>query len=67
MKCYDYSKPSKNIMFLNANNLYGWVNSQYLPQSDFKWLNQKYIDKFDLNFIKKIINMDTYQKLILNT
>ena len=51
MKCYDYKKPSKHIMYLNANNLYGWVNSQYLPYSEFKWLNQKYIDKFDLNFI----------------
>ena len=40
-------------MYLDANNLYGWVNSQYLPQSEFKWLNQKYIDTFGLNFIKK--------------
>ena len=26
-----------------------WV-SQYLPYSEFKWLNQKEIDRFDINF-----------------
>ena len=47
--------------------------SQYLPYGKFKWLNQKEIDKFDVNSIqlnaislKKIVQMDTYQKLILN-
>ena len=27
--------------------------SQYLPYSEFKWLNQKEIDRFDLNSIGK--------------
>ena len=49
MKCYDNSKPNKYIMYLDANNLYGWAMSQYLPGSKFKWLNQKEIDKFDVN------------------
>ena len=31
IKCYDSSKESKFIMYLDANNLYGWVMSQYLP------------------------------------
>ena len=53
MQCYDYSKPSKCIMYLDANNLYGWVSSQYLRYSEFKSLNKKCIDKFDLDFIKK--------------
>ena len=41
--------------------------SQYLPYGKFKWLNQKEIDKFDVNSIqlnaislKKIVQMDTY-------
>ena len=51
MKCYDDSKPSKYIRYLDANNLYGWAMSQYLPYSKFKWLNQKEIDKFDVNLI----------------
>ena len=41
MKCYDSSKESKFIMYLDANNLYGWAMSQYLPYSGFKWLNKK--------------------------
>ena len=38
MKSYDDSKPNKCVIHLNANNLYGWAMSQYLPYSEFKWL-----------------------------
>ena len=41
MKCHDSSEKSKYITYLDANNLYGWTMSQYLPYSGFKWLNQK--------------------------
>ena len=41
MKCYDSSKESKYITYLDTNNLYCWAMSQYLPYSGFKWLNQK--------------------------
>ena len=51
MKSYDDSKPSKYIMHLDANNLYGWAMSQYLIFNRFKWLNQKEIDKFDVNSV----------------
>ena len=37
----------------DANNLYGWAMSQYLPYGDCKWLNQKEIDKFCLNSISE--------------
>ena len=40
-------------MYLNENNLYGWAMSQYLAYAGFKWLNQKEIDKFDINSIGK--------------
>ena len=36
MKCYDSIQESKNITYLDAKNLYGWVRSQYLPYSEFK-------------------------------
>ena len=36
MKEYDEKSPSKYIMYLDANNLYGWAMSQYLPTGDFK-------------------------------
>ena len=29
--------PSNYIMYLDANNLYGWVMSQYLPTHGFCW------------------------------
>ena len=35
---YDSSKPNKWLMYLDANNLYGWAMSQSLPISDFKWV-----------------------------
>ena len=37
MKDYDETKKSKSIIYLDANNLYGWAMSQYLPTGDFKW------------------------------
>ena len=48
MKKYDEKAPSKYIMYLDANNLYGWAMSQYLPTGRFRWMTQKQIDKIDL-------------------
>ena len=48
MKEYDEKAPSKYIMYLDANNLYGWAMSQYLPTGGFKWLTEKEINKIDL-------------------
>ena len=53
MKCYDSSKESKYITYLDANHLYGSATSQYLPYSGFKWLNQKEISDFCLNSISE--------------
>ena len=53
MKCHDSSKESKYITYLDANNLYGWAMSEYLPYKGFKWLNQKEISGFCLNSISK--------------
>ena len=39
-------------MYLDANNLYCWATSQYLPHGGLKWLNQKEIDGLDVNFIE---------------
>ena len=51
MKCYDSSEKSEYIIYLDANNLYGWAMRQSLPYSGFEWLNQKEISGFCLNSI----------------
>jgi len=35
-------------MYLDANNLYGWAMSQYLPTGGFKWMTDKQINKINL-------------------
>ena len=52
MKEYDEKAPSKYIMYLDANNLYGWAMSQYLPTGNFKWMTGKEISKIDLGKYK---------------
>ena len=49
MENFDPTKENKFIMYLDANNLYGWAMSQYLPYSNFRWW--KNIDNFDVNSI----------------
>ncbi|MEW8615643.1 MAG: DNA polymerase, partial [Candidatus Thiodiazotropha sp.] len=34
---YDPKKPSSHILYLDANNLYGWAMSQPLPTGAFRW------------------------------
>jgi len=38
---YDPTKPSSYIMYVDANNLYGWSMGQQLPDGDFKWMTQQ--------------------------
>ena len=48
MKEYDEKAPSKYIMYLDANNLYGWAMSQYLPTGGFRWMTEKHTNNIDL-------------------
>ena len=36
---YDSTKPNKWIMYLDANNLYGWAMNQLLPVGGFQWVS----------------------------
>ena len=51
MKCYDKTKESSYIQYLDANNLYGAAMSKKLPIKGFKWLDD--IEKIDEEFIKE--------------
>ena len=36
---YDPTKPTSYIMYVDANNLYGWALSQAVPEKDYEWLS----------------------------
>ena len=46
LKSYDPKQESKHIIYLDANNLYGYAMSKFLLTSGFKWIDPK---EFDLN------------------
>ena len=50
IKNYDKNIISSNLMYLDANNLYGWKMSQKFPVNGFKWI--KKLTKFNEDFIK---------------
>ena len=52
MKNHDKNTQSKYIMYLDANNLYGWAMSQYLPTGNFRWMTNKEISKIHLGKYK---------------
>ena len=54
MKTYDSKKPSKFIIYLDMNNLYGWAMSGYLSYGGYKLL--KNVDGFDVNSISEKSN-----------
>ena len=50
MKNYNKNIESSYLMYLDANNLYGWAMSQRLPVNGFEWMEQ--LSEFDERFIK---------------
>ena len=41
MENYNEREESSYIMYLDANNLYGWAMSKLLPYRNFKWVENK--------------------------
>ena len=44
---YDPAQRSSYIIYLDANNLYGWAMSEALPIGDFRWLNEDVCSQID--------------------
>ena len=42
-KDFDDLKPLTYLIYLDANNLYGWAMSQMLPTHNFRWLTEEEI------------------------
>jgi hypothetical protein len=47
MTGYDKSKESSYLMYLDANNLYGYGMSSPLPYAGFRWVDTPFEDMFD--------------------
>ena len=50
-KNYDKDIISSFLMYLEANNLYGWAMSQKLPLNGFKWIEKSRLSRFNDKFI----------------
>ena len=50
MKNYDKNKEASFLMFVDANNLYGWAMSKKLPVDEFTWVDD--LSMFTEDFIK---------------
>ena len=52
MKDFDPAEKSSFIVYLDANNLYGWAMSKPLPVGGFEWMNEKELKNWE-RFVDK--------------
>ena len=50
MKNYDKNTASAYLLYLDANNFYGWTMSQKLPLNSFEWVED--LSQFKEDFLK---------------
>ena len=64
MKNFDPAEKSSFIVYLDANNLYGWAMSKPLPVGEFEWMSEDELkDWKDLWRKKELV---AFWKLIWN-
>jgi len=54
---FDPSQPTSWISYVDANNLYGWAMSQFLPIGEYKWVASREYLKGRPDMQKKYLNM----------
>ena len=54
MKDFNKTEPSKYLMYVDANNLYGCAMSEKLPVHSFKWMSNKEIENIFNNQIVQV-------------
>ncbi|GIX84040.1 c2H2-type domain-containing protein [Caerostris darwini] len=54
---YDETLPSNYILALDANNLYGFAMSQFLPVGNFSWLDSEELSKFNVLELRYWLNI----------
>ncbi|KAB0790491.1 hypothetical protein PPYR_15117 [Photinus pyralis] len=64
MENYDAGKPSSHILYTDMVNLYGWAQSQCIPQNSFKWLSESKIKSLTTETLMKLPD-DANEGLIL--
>ena len=64
MKNYNKNKESSFLMYVDANNLYGWATSKKLPIDEFKWVDN--ISMFTEDFIKNYDEGDVGYLLVVD-
>ena len=51
---YDKGKLMCQILYLDANNLYGWAMSQFLPVSHCVWMSINELKRFTVDWIRSL-------------
>lgn len=63
MKCYNEKELTKFLLYLDANNLYGWAMCKPLPVSDFEWMTNEELKNWENIPCILMVDVDYPKKL----